>query len=141
VWNPAQIQGEEAGSLGQRGRIPFYKIQYQHKLLTLLKRKRIPIGLIASLILLRSHFQERLPDKPTTDVVDCRRELLALKLLLDLCEGVLDGGLGGDISRDPDCLAAGSFDLFNDGFVIGWVAGKKGDRVGLCEFQRDRAAC
>jgi hypothetical protein len=137
VWNPAQIQGEEAGSLGQRGRIPFYKIQYQHKLLTLLKRKRIPIGLIASLILLRSHFQERLPDKPTTDVVDCRRELLALKLLLDLCEGVLDGGLGGDVSRDPDCLAARGFDLFNDGFVIGWVAGEKGDRVGLCEFQRD----
>jgi hypothetical protein len=119
VGNPAQIQGEEAGSLGQRRRIPFYKIQNQHKLSTSLKRNRIPIGLIASLVLLRSQFQERLPDKPTTDVVDCRGELLALKLLLDLCEGVLDGGLGGDISRDPDCLATGGFDLVNDGFVIG----------------------
>lgn len=47
----------------------------------------VPIGLVASFILLQSHFQERLPDKSAPDIIYSGRQFVALEFFLNLREG------------------------------------------------------
>lgn len=104
-------------------------------------RGHLPISLIPSLILLQRQLQERLPHKSASHIIHGCSQLLALELFLDLRKGALHSFLIRHIGRYADGFSACGVDFFDDGLVVGGVAGQERDWVGFGELESYGTTC
>jgi hypothetical protein len=84
--------------------------------------------------------QEWLPHKSTSYIIHRRRQLRISHFFLDGLEGFGDGCGIGYVGGDGYGVAAGCFDLIEDGFRVGDGPGEEDDGVGVGEFEGYGAA-